>query len=219
MIQWVYYVFMIYLFISFIEWFIHKNIMHGDADKLGKVPFIGDYLADVARCHKQHHMDVLMNMDYVNPKLTDGFVWLNTLLFIVLTFIYLRLITSLDNKTILILVTMISVTYSFIWNTIHNSMHNTTETIKITQGVPSILIDNTPFKNNLLYQKLYVNHAIHHLQKGDIKYNFNIIFPFFDYIFLTKKYGVCFDNTNYCRNVPDNRCKQMVKGCVSKVKV
>ena len=50
---------------------------------------------------------------------------------------------------------------------------------------------------------LWVNHAIHHLQKGE-KGNFNIILPGADFIFNTYK-GKCYDNSNYCKDSNDER--------------
>jgi sterol desaturase/sphingolipid hydroxylase (fatty acid hydroxylase superfamily) len=93
-------------------------------------------------------------------------------------------------------------------------MHNSIETIKYDEGVPSVLLTDSFTKQFTLLQFLYRNHAIHHLQKGDTKYNFNIILPFFDYIFFTKKYGACYDNTEYCRKTDEYRCAQKIKGCV-----
>lgn len=212
--RWIYYIALIYAYISFMEWFMHKYIMHGDAERLGKIPLIGFYLEETARDHKKHHQQILMNMDYVDPKLIDGFSWQITVIFVALMFPFLKLLTSGDNYVLLAVSVALCIGYCFLWNTIHNSMHNTIETMKISRGVPSVIIDDTPFKNNALYNTLYVHHAMHHLQKGDPKYNFNIILPLFDHLLLTKKYGPCFDNTQYCKREPDYRCKQTVKGCL-----
>lgn len=64
-----------YLFISFIEWFVHKHIMHGDESRLRCVPLLGNYMGEIA---KHHHNEVLMNMRYKHRKTTDGFNWTNT---------------------------------------------------------------------------------------------------------------------------------------------
>ena len=94
-------------------------------------------------------------------------------------------------------------------------MHYTTKTMKIRNGVPSIILDPSIIQNPM-YKYLYINHGIHHLQKGE-KYNYNIIFPMFDDLFFTKKYGKCYNNKKYCKlnRNKDKRCKSKVVGCIS----
>ena len=75
---------LLYLLISFIEWFVHKHIMHGDASRLRHVPLIGHYLSETAKYHHKHHNEVLMNMRYKHCKTTDGFDWINTVCMVIL---------------------------------------------------------------------------------------------------------------------------------------
>lgn len=204
---------LLYLLISFIEWFVHKHIMHGDESRLRRVPFIGDYMGEIAKDHHKHHKEVLMNMRYKHRKTTDGFNWRNTVCMVIVLILFFKIYT---NKYVIVIPLITAILYSFLWNTIHNHMHRTTETISYTYGVPSVLLtDESMFSNNCVYKALYKNHAIHHLQKGN-KYNYNIICPFFDYIFLTKQYGNCYDNTSYCKKnySKDPRCAKKQIGCV-----
>lgn len=204
---------LLYLFISFIEWFVHKHIMHGDESRLRRVPLIGHYLSETAKYHHNHHKDVLMNMRYKDCKTSDGFSWIQTVFMVITLILFLKIYT---NKYVIVIPLIIAVVYSFLWNTIHNHMHNTTETIPCTYGVPSVLLKDTSlFSNNCIYKALYTHHAIHHLQKGD-KYNYNIICPFFDHVFLTKQYGNCYNNVTYCKKhyLKDHRCTEKQIGCV-----
>lgn len=214
-LKWIYYIVSTYLIISFLEWSIHKYLMHGNENILKHVPLIGKKLEQVAVNHKKHHKDILMNMHYVDLHLTNGFGWGDTMLFTVLIFFFLKLLTRSRKHTVLVSISLaLALVYSFLWNTLHNHMHNTMGTIHITEGVPSLIIPQSVSKKSYLYKKLYTNHALHHLQKGTIKYNFNIIFPFFDYVFFTKKYGKCYDNSEYCKINVDTRCDEEVKGCL-----
>ena len=52
----------IYISITFLEWFIHNKMMHGDPEKLIKIPIVGKYLSNTAEEHLSHHKDVNMNM-------------------------------------------------------------------------------------------------------------------------------------------------------------
>lgn len=54
-------IFIIYATISFLEWSIHKFIMHGNEEKLRRIPILGKYMADTAREHLDHHKEVQMD--------------------------------------------------------------------------------------------------------------------------------------------------------------
>ena len=212
----VYNVIIIYIIVSFIEWFIHKYIMHGNPETLIKIPLIGDRLSSTAVNHKHHHKQILMNMHYINEHSTNGFYWFDTIALGTIFAIFFKILTDInDNKIILFIILTMTIGYSFLWNTIHNQMHYTTKTMTLKEGVPSIILDRSIIKNPI-YKFLYINHGIHHLQKGD-KYNYNIIFPMFDDLFFTKKYGKCYNNVAYCKlnKNKDKRCNSKVVGCIS----
>ena len=209
-----YNVVIIYIIISFIEWFIHKYIMHGNPAILKKIPILGKILSQTAIQHKGHHKQVLMNMHYEEDGITDGFHWFETITVGIVFTILVTLFTNIkDYRNVLFITMCMTICYCFLWNTIHNRMHYTTKTISLKEGVPSIILEDSVMKNPL-YKYLYINHGIHHLQKGE-KYNYNIILPLFDHIFFTKKKGKCYNNESYCKNNKDDkRCQTRVIGCM-----
>lgn len=207
-----YNVIIIYIIVSFIELFLHKYIMHGDPKILIKVPILGKLLSETAKSHHDHHKQVLMNMHYIDQNTTNGFKWDTTLMLGAIFWIFFTVLTDIKNKYIILTIcTFISVIYSFLWNTIHNQMHFATKTITISEGVPSLILDRYIMQNPL-YRALNINHGLHHLQKGQ-KYNYNIVFPMFDHLMFTKKYGKCFNNVSYCKKNKDFRCKKQI-GCI-----
>lgn len=212
MFTFLYNIIIIYIIVSFVEWFLHKYIMHGDPKMFDKVPVIGQYLSDTAKSHHAHHKQVLMNMHYIKRHSTNGFQWETSLVLSVIFLIFFKLLTNIENNYIILTITIfITIVYSFLWNTIHNQMHFSTKTMTISEGIPSIILDRSII-NNPLYKALYINHGLHHLQKGQ-KYNFNIVFPMFDHLMYTKKYGKCFNNKSYCKKHKDFRCKNQI-GCI-----
>ena len=66
-----YHVILIYIMISFYEWFLHKHIMHGDPEFLGKFPFIGEYLKKTAVSHHDHHKLINIDMTMKENKPDD----------------------------------------------------------------------------------------------------------------------------------------------------
>ena len=211
-----YNIIILYIIASFYEWSIHKYIMHGDPEVLKQFPIIGERLRITAESHQYHHKQVLMNMHYIDEHSTNGFQWFDSVIMFILVMVSFKILTNIENNYITTgLVFLIVIIYCFLWNTIHNQMHYTTKTMTLKEGVPSIILDRSIIKNPI-YKFLYINHGIHHLQKGD-KYNYNIIFPMFDDLFFTKKYGKCYNNVAYCKlnKNKDKRCKSKVVGCLS----
>lgn len=195
-------VILVYLLLSFWEWFIHCLIMHGDKHKLKKIPVMGPYLADVASSHLTHHKEV--NMDMKLNNITDihslFFGW--NVCFILTILMFGSLVTiGFSLKHASILSVLLGMLVCFLWNNWHTDMHDSNVTIAITEGIPNQLglISRGPVYNWL---KRY--HTTHHLQKGN-KYNYNIIFPGFDHLMGTYQ-ECCVDNTNYCKNTADQRC-------------
>lgn len=212
----VYNAIIIYITISFIEWFVHRFIMHGNPKILSKIPLFGKLLSDTARDHKYHHEQILMNMHYIEKHSTNHFTWFATISLGTIFAICFKILTNInDNRIILFICTSMTIGYCFLWNTIHNQMHYTTKTVTLREGVPSVILDRSIIKNKL-YKSLYINHGIHHLQKGE-KFNYNIVFPMFDHLFFTKKYGKCYNNISYCEinKNKDKRCESKVVGCIS----
>tara|TARA_B100000686_G_C16733223_1_gene942028 strand:+ start:381 stop:1004 length:624 start_codon:yes stop_codon:yes gene_type:complete len=91
------------------------------------------------------------------------------------------------------LLTIISYIYYLLWNLLHPTYHRY-----------SGYGDNESLRNNFIYQYLEKYHMIHHLNKGTVKCNYNIILPGVDFLFGT--YKGCIDNTEFCQNnTPKNK--------------
>lgn len=193
----------VYIIISFYEWFIHRYIMHGDSESLKKIPLIGGYLSQTAMSHLNHHKDVNINMTLKTSTETGNvqLPWSTIFLFIVLSLIAsYKLIPKYH-----FFVVQVVIFYSFLWNNWHTKFHDYKHDINITSGIPRL---HNFFAGGYIYNTLWKYHAIHHSQKGE-KYNFNVFCPLFDHVFGTYKSGVCIDNMEYCKkNQDDDRCYQ-----------
>ena len=205
----------IYLIISFLEWFLHKYIMHGDADFLQEIPFIGHKLKIECLNHLNHHKGVQTNMEIIGEKNGLFFKWRISIILIFIINVLFIITSTFENKKNGFYVSIIlSLTYFMLWNTIHPEMHFIVEQISWKKGIPS---QKKYFNfDHFIYKWLLKNHTLHHLQKNN-KGNFNIILPGFDYIFNTY-YDKCYDNTDYCLdNKNETRVcgnKEFIKRCL-----
>lgn len=205
----------IYFIISFLEWFLHKYIMHGDPDLLQEIPFIGNKLKMECLDHLKHHKEVQTNMEIIGDKNGLFFRWITSI--ILLTIINITFIitgTFHDKKNGFYVSIIIAILYLGLWNTIHPEMHVIQDELSWIEGIPS---QKKYFNfDHFIYKWLLKNHTLHHLQKNN-KGNFNIILPGFDYIFNTY-YDKCYDNTDYCLDNKDETrvCgnKEFIKRCL-----
>ena len=83
---------LIYISLSFMEWSLHKFVMHGNPEFFEKIPLIGKILASTARDHLRHHEHVNIDMTLSQTK-TNGlyFWWSTTLVFIIIALMKLPL--------------------------------------------------------------------------------------------------------------------------------
>lgn len=205
-----------YILFSFTEWLLHSKIMHGNPDSFKKIPFIGKLLAKTANGHLKHHIDVNMDMSLHSKELSESlfFGWdtaFQVIAILLIIGVVNKKILKLSNKTYLIYILSISLIYCILWNNIHVDMHGIKGQISVKNGIPNKpgLLSRGP-----IYRYLWKYHAIHHLQKGERKGNFNIILPGADYIFGTHN-GFCYDNNEYCKNNKDKRCTLAKKRCLT----
>lgn len=205
----------IYFIISFLEWFLHKYIMHGDPNILENIPIIGNELKKKSIEHLNHHKEVQINMEIKGEKDGLNFGWkLFFILLIITNFLFITTKTFVSKKNSFIVSVIIILIYFMLWNTIHPEMHFIVDKISWKKGIPS---QKEYFNfDNCIYKWLLKNHTLHHLQKNN-KRNFNIILPGFDIIFDTYN-KTCYDNTDYCLdNENDTRVcgnKEFIKKCL-----
>tara|TARA_B110000977_G_scaffold84695_1_gene113100 strand:- start:12270 stop:12857 length:588 start_codon:yes stop_codon:yes gene_type:complete len=190
--------------------------MHGDPQRLRKVPIIGNLLAETAEGHLGHHKQVQMDMKLESNKLEKSlFFGYDTLLEIFFILLVVGMVNKhvlkMGNKSYICYIFAMTCMYSVLWNNMHVDMHGVKGTIDYKSGIPnsSGLLSRGP-----VYRYLWKYHAIHHLQKGDTKGNYNIILPGADFLFGTYT-GFCYDNIEYCKTNDDKRCYNTRKKCVT----
>jgi len=192
---------LMYIIISFLEWYIHKYLMHYTDNKLVNIfnygfkklySIIHSFNQD--KSHEDHHI-IVNNDGYVNMKDDGMFMSINnTPLIGIFGFLIYYLISKAlkfkhnknEYKIIFIIFLIISCIYYLLWNILHPSYHN-------YNGSKNDLI-----KNNFIYEYLEKYHMIHHFNKGKDKCNYNIILPGADFLFGT--YKGCVDNIDFCKN-------------------
>lgn len=197
---------LIYISLSFMEWSLHKFVMHGNPEFFEKIPLIGKILAPIARDHLRHHKHVNIDMTLSQTK-TNGlyFWWSTTLVFIVIALIITKFITPVP-------IVLSVLVHNILWNNWHTRFHKYDQPVNIKEGLPTFQM----FPLGPIYDYLWKYHAIHHSQKGE-KYNFNIILPLFDHLFGTLGDKSCIDNTLYCKTKQsDYRCHQDQYYCYTK---
>jgi len=205
----------VYFTLTLWEWVLHAKVMHGDPDQLRRVPIVGPTLAKVAADHLAHHIDVQIDMTLKGDAHESGlfFSWQTTIVGTLLVFATLKTARMGTTQALSLSITA-SLLMSVLWNSWHASMHGTDLTVDAKKGMPRW----KGLSRGPLYRWLWKYHAIHHSQKGQ-KYNFNIIFPGFDWLMGTYK-SHCFDNTAYCEeNQQDGRCNQTKRHCYTDVDV
>lgn len=202
---------LIYFLLSMWEWILHCMVMHGDAKEFKRVPIIGNYLSQTAQHHLDHHKEVNMNMSLNNISDVNSlfFSWQIFMIITILMTVSLLLFNFKPKEASLISIGL-GLLVCFLWNNWHTDMHGTDVKISPTQGFP-----NKPgfISRGPLYRWLWKYHATHHLQKGS-KYNYNIIFPGFDWMVGTYK-GNCVDNNDYCNKNWDYRCHIRKSFCLT----
>ena len=168
-----------YCLASIEEWLAHKYLMHTNTG----------FFTNLYKNHQNHHLNT--NSDYTmkngdhqdichDVSTIDG-IWqmvaiiaLNTGIFYAIFYKSIPFYAIFSTNAALILL------HVFIWNTFHSYIHGF-DASKICFGIPRKYIDN----NNNVYVKWMIdNHRAHH---DNCKGNFNIAFPFADYLFDSKK--------------------------------
>lgn len=203
----------IYIILTFTEWYIHKNVMHKSDCKIGgflNYLYYLFYNEKHSTNHINHHSIMDPNGKIVEEDSGMYFHIYSSLFLIPTTFIMYYIISRLINNKhtyneyiiILIVLSILSLSYYKIWNIIHPKYHRYNDTYN----------ENKFIENNFIYKYLEKYHMIHHLNKGDNKCNFNIVVPGADFIMGT--YRGCVSNKEYCennKNLSDNDKKLYLK--------
>jgi sterol desaturase/sphingolipid hydroxylase (fatty acid hydroxylase superfamily) len=180
--------------------------MHGNPEALQKFPLIGNPLARTARIHLNHHMTVQSDMtlkDHVNDN-SLIFTMETTYQSMLLVIPLLVLSRQFTIKEAMAVSVGVSIVYSILWNSIHTKMHGQEVSPKWNSVTPI----NALAHRNAVYDFLWKYHAVHHVQKGSEKTNYNIVLPGMDFIFGTYGGWKSFDNTEHCfyKDSKDPRC-------------
>jgi len=171
------------LTLSFTEWFLHRYVMHGNPEALGRFPLIGSPLAKTADTHLEHHKTVQSDMTLKDHQDDNSLIFrIETVLESALFSIPILMLSGQFTLKEAVAVSAVSgLIYSLLWNSIHTKMHG--------QEVASRWDSTTPVNalahRNPIYEFLWKYHAVHHVQKGKEKTNYNIILPGMDFIFGT----------------------------------
>lgn len=181
-IDWMIFIMITYQVVSFIEWFLHKYVMHcyqhsSWIDQAKSSNWFMYQLKDACLKHKDHHLSVRKDMSLEKVKqeselffdwhtLTKCLFWVILLNIIIVKTLKLR-ITFFQQVIVAIVFALI---FAGVWNSIHPSMHEHELQIPITTGAPSIRLELDP--ENIYYK----NHQYHHQIKGEKKGNYNVVF-------------------------------------------
>ena len=166
----------LYLYVTLGEWFIHKHIMHNEEFDPGHI-----------RHHKSVNIDMTLSEDdFMEEDIRMGSE--HTIMITLSTVCVSNAIINkmfglgVNHKYILLGGLALAIFYRTMWNTYHRKMHFESE-----------FFENT---NNPYLKWIFTNHSLHHLQKGVLKGNYNILFPGGDH--LMGDYRTSVDNTVYC---------------------
>ena len=187
----------IYLLLSFFEWYIHKNLMHKNDNnlfiKLFDKIYKNIYSNDFRESHIEHHTNNNVDGhidDDTGSRFCYTYKFIMPLLVIIPYYIITKPILNYSLKTYyyyLLLFFIISWIYEILWNCFHLKYHRWEDAYN----------ENGIIENNFIYKYLEKYHMIHHYNKGDIKCNYNIVLPGMDFIMGTYKY--CVDNKKFCK--------------------
>jgi len=159
-------IFLMYVIMSFAEWYIHKNIMHAKW-------YLYEWVTkEKHQNHLLHHYRYYKvfdcEPDVVGRQFNIKFDYIVNALVASPVIVAFVLLGSASAWTAFGCV----LAHTFFWNQIHNEMHN-----------PSKVF----WARTRLFQYLRENHRLHHEFRGK---NYNVVCPLFDWIMGTKVQSV-----------------------------
>lgn len=209
-ILFIYYVIFLYILISFFEWIIHYYAMHYNG---GLKNILNYYNINIENSHIDHHKETRLDQTLPDNYIEEGIVFnlLDADIFYISIFVlggsyifwlyFPKFKKSFSLISALLFSFVLLIIYFWVWNSIHTNYHGRyIECNKKLKNNPNIIIYSlfpnfSPNENSPVYKYLFWYHALHHLNKGVDKGNYNIIFPLFDHVFGFYKYNV--NNTKY----------------------
>lgn len=216
---------LVYIYVSFIEWFTHKYIMHG-LGTLGKF-FKGLGLSD---SHITHHTQTSLGQTLIGPYEHDSLIFNlkeQAILFTILvtggTLIWHVMGRPFDYTLLLITLIILSGLHFWLWASFHTSYHDvyfhTDEPLTNPHGETISVFGVLDHQNTRkecngrsslwcsFFRYLAWYHTLHHLNKGENKPNLNVMLPGADFFLNTYKSIV--DNRDYFnKNKPKNKQEQ-----------
>lgn len=199
-LQVILFIVLFYTWVSVMEWVAHKYIMHKQI---------------IDNSHVNHHIDVRLDQSIHSSFHPEGLIFkpINQLILFfigwtsaIMLWKVIGMNTWIPWYFLILFVLLISQLYFWMWNSMHSSYHlryieiNTPMTNENgeTSIIYGILPHFRPNKHNWLYKWMKRYHALHHMNKGESKGNYNIILPLTDHLFGT--YTPKVDNRKYFSN-------------------
>jgi hypothetical protein len=199
------FVLIFYVISSFLEYYIHKNVMHcdvnGSLNKILKNSILTRItFFDLCENHINHHKEVKLDMKLSGAEIEGSnglFMKWDVVIYeiIILSIILIPInhfVFKFKIVNVFMVIVIASLFWCYLWNKTHPQMHESLEKIYINEG---------PIEHKTNFQKvtnmLLDNHKNHHLQKGKKKGNYNIILLGADE-WLNKNVTEV-DNTEYCK--------------------
>ena len=199
------FVLIFYVISSFLEYYVHKYIMHcnvnGKLNQLLKSSILTrGAFSDLCDHHLKHHKEVKPDMKLSCDELEGAeglfMTWSVVFYLVIILCIFLFPINYYIFKfkmvNVFMLIVIASLFWCYLWNKTHPQMH---------ESVEKIYIDEGPIEHQANLQKvtnvLLDNHKNHHLQKGEKKGNYNIILLGADEWLNQNVTEI--DNTEYCK--------------------
>ena len=208
MFTFIFFILFVYCMISLIEWVMHHYAMHGN----GIVKLIMEYY-NLQNCHIDHHKEAKLDQSLPDDFIEEGIVFnimdveiIGIVVFLFLSsYLYWQFVPgfkkSFSMTFIFVFIVLVSNLYYYTWSSIHSHYHKRyIEANQPLKNNPTITVHSPlrffiPNESSSIYKYLFWYHTLHHLNKSNPKCNYNIICPFFDFIFGSYRSKV--DNTLY----------------------
>jgi hypothetical protein len=182
--EYILYIIVLILYGSFIEYMIHKYIMHQFKSTIQEHHVIhhnatkNDYTID-RNTKNYHKLEKGYNDNFCLGKTSLIFF---VVLLIMFNLVYFKLlgIKQLKLNNVIILNVLLTTYIILVWNSIHPYIHSECGFKKcygLNMNTTDKIVKNVPF-----FRFLVDNHKAHHYYKKEEKGNYNITIPIFDFL-------------------------------------